>query len=91
LGKLITVIAEHYQIKIEKLTSILRGKIGRCRSIAIYLAVETTGQPLRVISDAFMNVSYSTISRIHNKIKTQLEYDKNLQTEIKKIKSILLP
>jgi chromosomal replication initiation ATPase DnaA len=89
LDELLSVVAGFYQIDIEKLKITIHTKCNKPRSVAIYLATTTTGQPLRVIADVFTKVSYSDISQIARKVRFQLKHDNTLHEEINKIKTLL--
>lgn len=89
LDELLTVVADYYQVDLEKLKITSHAKRNKPRSVAIYLATITTGQSLRVIANVFTKVTYSDISQIARKVRLQLEYDNNLRDEINKIKILL--
>ncbi|MEE8329451.1 MAG: transposase [Thermodesulfovibrionia bacterium] len=59
----------------------------RCRKIAIYLLKKHTGVTNREIGEIFGGLSYSAVSRGNERFQTQLQKDRKLKKEIKKIES----
>jgi putative transposase len=87
---LMLIIAQYYQVNIEKLKTSTRGTFNKPRSVAIYLAAQMTGQSLRAISEAFTNITYSGVSRIVSTITINMMQDITLKEEINKIRRLLI-
>lgn len=89
IDKLMSIVAQYYQINIDKLKTSTRGKLNKRRSVAIYLASQVTGQGLQAIADIFTGITYSGVSKVVHNISIKMKQDINLQIEIDNIKKLL--
>ncbi|MEJ9281358.1 MULTISPECIES: chromosomal replication initiator protein DnaA [Ureibacillus] len=84
------VVGEHYNIRLEDFSSKKRTKsIAFPRQVAMYLSRELTDFSLPKIGEEFGGRDHTTVIHAHEKIEKMLKEDKQLQEEIKQIRSML--
>jgi len=89
IEKIISKVAQYYQIDIAHLKESIRGKFNQPRSVAIYLACMLTNQNLQTIADVFGDITYSNVSRIVKNIYVQTVKNSVLSKEIDQIKNLV--
>ena len=89
---IIEVVAEHYDLSMEQLTSNARAKnIAKPRQIAMYLCKQMTSVPLEAIGNLLGGRDHSTIIHGANKISEEYEKDGDLRQQIETIKKKISP
>ena len=83
---IIEVVAEHYDLSMEQMTSNARAKnIAKPRQIAMYLCKQMTSVPLEAIGNLLGGRDHSTIIHGANKISEEYEKDGDLRQQIETI------
>ena len=89
---IIEVVAEHYDLSMEQMTSNARAKnIAKPRQIAMYLCKQMTSVPLEAIGNLLGGRDHSTIIHGANKISEEYEKDGDLRQQIETIKKKISP
>ncbi len=84
--KVMQVVADHYNLSIEDLKGKKRNSsISMPRQIAMYICRIYVEETLPKIGSIFGGKDHTTVMHSVNKIKTEVQKDKNLEAEIQKI------
>ncbi|MDO4961009.1 MAG: chromosomal replication initiator protein DnaA [Eubacteriales bacterium] len=90
--KIVSVVAEHYQLKEEDIISSKKNKeLSYPRQIIMYLCCEMTTATQKEIGEALGNRDHATIIHGRNKISTELKTDEKLQADVDIIKKKITP
>ena len=82
---IIDITAGYYNVSVDDIKGTTRGaKTAYARQIAIYLAKELTNESFPYIGECF-NRKHSTIIYSHQKVKTDINTDRHLASEIKEL------
>ena len=91
LENLIAILADYYQVDSEKIVSRKRiPEIIGIRQLAMYLAKELTGMPLREIALQFGSTDHSSTSHAIEKITELIKEDPQLKKDAECIKNAYL-
>ena len=89
---IITIVAEHFGLKVENLLSSKRDQaIARPRQIAMYLCKELTDSSLKNIGQAMGGKDHTTILHGINKVKDSLDTDDTLRSTVDTLKKKINP
>lgn len=84
---IIDIVAGFYNVSVDDIKSTNRAaKIAYARQAAIYLAKEITGESYPYIGDCF-NRKHTTVMYSHQKVKTDMDFDRHLAQDIKELAS----
>lgn len=84
--KIQQIVAEHFQLKIEDFKAKKRTRsVAHPRQIAMYLSRELTDHSLPKIGEMFGGRDHTTVLHAHEKVKRDLENNKNFKLEIQNI------
>ncbi|MBN1382037.1 MAG: transposase [Deltaproteobacteria bacterium] len=84
-----TAVSRIYQIEVDDLLKLQRGKANEARNVAIYLIRKHTGAPLKTIGIRFGMNSYSSVSSVILRIKQAMKRNKKLQQKVASIERLL--
>lgn len=88
IEKIQTEVGNFYGISLKELKGAKRTQhIVHARQVAMYLAREMTDNSLPKIGKEFGNRDHTTVMHAHNKIKSMLLHDQNLEIELTTIKN----
>jgi chromosomal replication initiator protein len=83
------IVAGYYNVSVEDIKSTNRAaKITNARQVAIYLAKELTGESFPYIGECF-NRKHTTIMYSHKTVKSDMEKDRKLASEINELTNII--
>lgn len=84
--KIQQVVAEHFQLKVEDFKAKKRTRaVAHPRQIAMYLSRELTDNSLPKIGEMFGGRDHTTVLHAHEKVKNDIEANKNFKLEIQNI------
>lgn len=84
--KIQQIVAEHFQLKVEDFKAKKRTRsVAHPRQIAMYLSRELTDNSLPKIGEMFGGRDHTTVLHAHEKVKTELENNKNYKLEVQNI------
>lgn len=91
IDRVVEATAEAFDLTPDVLLGKRRAKrISTARQLAMYLARELTDQPLTQIGAAFAGRTHSTVLHSCNKVADELDTDRQLQEQLRRIKRQLL-
>ncbi len=82
-------VAETYKIGLSQLFSARRGSENEPRNIAIYLARQLRGEPLKKIGKSFNLKRVSSVSSVFERVNRKMRTDKKFKKKVEEIKTIL--
>ncbi|MCP4374395.1 MAG: transposase, partial [Deltaproteobacteria bacterium] len=82
-------VCKVYRVDVRSLTGIQRGVTNEARNAAIYLTRLLRRDTLKEIGKEFKISNYSTVSSIIEKVKIDLDSDRNMRKQVEKIRKDL--
>jgi REP element-mobilizing transposase RayT len=83
--KIITLVCDHFTVKLKELMHSRRGQENLPRDVAIYLVRRHSGETLTGVGSYFGLKNYSTVSSAVERIKTRKKNDPSLRQTLRKL------
>jgi putative transposase len=90
IEQIMQAVIDHYQIEKVSLMDVKRKQGNKPRKMAIYLAVQLSGQTYQTIARTFTNTTTAGVAKTYQRISQAINTNNNLAREIALLKKLLL-